>query len=164
MTTTEAKRVYLQNENDEILLPYSSQAIEDGDGNVIADTYLKRDVSSNITTSGKSFVAGLSKPSEKFTTLSAGAVGSTYTAPANGWFYMKGDGIAAFCFFGLIAITESGDELFSSEMVVYYSGNGLSALLPVEKGQVIKINYYNVNISKFRFYYAEGDAPTESEA
>ena len=164
MTTTEAKRVYLQNENDEILLPYSSQAIEDGDGNVIADTYLKRDVSSNITTSGKSFVAGLSMPSEKFTTLSVGAAGSTYTAPANGWFYMQGAGTTNFCFLGLIAITESGDELFSSEMVVYQVGNGLTTLLPVKKGQIIKMNYHNVNISKFRFYYAEGDAPTESEA
>lgn len=40
--TTEAKRVYLQNENDEILLPYSAQALEDGDGNVISETYLKK--------------------------------------------------------------------------------------------------------------------------
>lgn len=42
MTTTEAKRVYLQNENDEILLPYSAQALEDGDGNVITETYVKK--------------------------------------------------------------------------------------------------------------------------
>lgn len=40
--TTEAKRVYLQNENDEILLPYSAQALEDGAGNVISETYLKK--------------------------------------------------------------------------------------------------------------------------
>lgn len=118
---------------------------------------------SNITSTAKSTVAKLSAPSAKNISLSAGAAGSTYTAPANGWFYMQGAGIAAFCFLGLIAITESGDELFSSEMVVYQAGNGLATLLPVKKGQVIKINYYNVNISKFRFYYAEGDAP-ESEA
>ena len=161
--TTEAKRVYLQNENDEILLPYSSQAIEDGDGNVIADTYLKRDVSSNITTSSKSFVAGLAMPSEKFTSLTAGASSSTYTAPANGWFYTKGAGTTNFCFLELGAITESGDELYSSPMVIYQVGNGLATLLPVKKGQVIKLYYYNVNISKFQFYYAEGDAP-ESEA
>ncbi len=42
MTTTEAKRVYLQNENNEILLPYSAQALEDGDGNVITETYVKK--------------------------------------------------------------------------------------------------------------------------
>lgn len=42
MTTTEAKRVYLQNENNEILLPYSAQALEDGDGNVISETYVKK--------------------------------------------------------------------------------------------------------------------------
>ena len=40
--TIEAKRVYLQNENDEILLPYSAQALEDGDGNVISETYVKK--------------------------------------------------------------------------------------------------------------------------
>ena len=42
MTTTEAKRVYLQNENNEILLPYSAQALEDGNGNVISETYVKK--------------------------------------------------------------------------------------------------------------------------
>ena len=161
--TTEAKRVYLQNENDEILLPYSSQAIEDGDGNVIADTYLKRDVSSNITTSSKSFVAGLAMPSEKFTSLTAGASESTFTAPANGWFFLQGAGTTSFCFMGLVAISESGGDLYSNSMVVYQAGNGLDSLLPVKKGQVIKIRYYNVNVSNFQFYYAEGDAPTESE-
>lgn len=112
---------------------------------------------SNLSAQGRSYFSGFAMPSTKYVTITAGAVGSTYTAPANGWFYMKGVGTTTFCFLALIAITESGDELYSSEMVVYQVGNGLATLLPVKKGQVIKINYQNANISKFQFYYAEGE-------
>ena len=119
---------------------------------------------SNLNTQGKSYVSGLAMPSKKFTSLTAGASGSTFTAPANGWFSLQGAGTTSFCFMGLIAISESGGDLYANSMVVYQVGNGLDCLLPVKKGQVIKINYYNANVSNFRFFYAEGDAPTESEA
>lgn len=152
MTTTEAKRVYLQNENDEILLPYSSQAIEDGDGNVIADTYLKRDVSPNITTSGKSFVAGLAMPSAKFENQTVGASGAIYVAPANGWY-------CGVCREGGIRLSNQSVNNFGvhSSQTAWSGGK---AYIPCQKGDKIAFEYAGTT-KELTFYYAEGDVESE---
>lgn len=67
MTTTEAKRVYLQNENDEILLPYSAQALEDGDGNVISETYVKKNSITNCILEAPNGVMVLASDNTNFT-------------------------------------------------------------------------------------------------
>lgn len=67
MTTTEAKRVYLQNENNEILLPYSAQALEDGDGNVISETYVKRNSITNCILEAPNGVMELAADGINFT-------------------------------------------------------------------------------------------------
>ncbi len=67
MTTTEAKRVYLQNENNEILLPYSAQALEDGDGNVISETYVKRNSITNCILEAPNGVMELASDGINFT-------------------------------------------------------------------------------------------------
>lgn len=171
MAQTQAKRVYLQNENDEILLPYSAQALEDGEGNVITDTYAKiADIPSltgkantdftNVSTTGKSTASGWGMPSENAITLSAGASGSTYTAPANGWFRANGTSTAS----GHLSIFRSLDDFSLNVAVAWGAGMSLISACPVKKGQVVTLGYSNASIIEFKFFYAEGDVPTESEA
>lgn len=114
----------------------------------------------NITSVAKSTVAKLSAPSEKSITLSAGASGSEYAAPANGWFYLAGVSTANFAFLNVV---RSVDEFSVVNSIAYTSNNGLVSACPVKKGQKVKIGYHQVNITSFKFFYAEGDAPTESE-
>lgn len=151
MTTTEAKRVYLQNENDEILLPYSSQAIEDGDGNVIADTYLKTDMSNlNPTQIAKDTIVGWGMPDYN-SAISQSAL-TEYTATTNGYIH---------CFnytAGQLTITLNG--------TLYYwcsggGGNiltGCNFMMPVNKGDTYKLNnaFSNPSFCFLNFYPVKG--------
>ena len=120
---------------------------------------LNTDVSTNISATGKSFVAGLAMPSEKFTSLTVGASGSTYTAPANGWVV-----------FGMQSTAATQNVLLSKDGGAWAISWSHAALLnlyvyvPVTKGEIFKVGYTAGGQKLiFRFYYAEGDAP-ESEA
>lgn len=116
----------------------------------------------NITSVAKSTVAKLSAPSEKSITLSAGAAGSTHTAPANGWFRVTGVAIANFAYLSIACNAGQTNEFSIGQGTVYQAGNGMVTSCPVKKGQTVTLNYYQTNINSFKFFYAEGDAP-ESE-
>lgn len=120
---------------------------------------LNSDVSTNISTAGKSFVAGLAMPSEKFKTLTAGASGSPYEAPANGYFRATGTSTAG----GYMLIERQSDSFSFGVAHTTGAGTGLISTCPVAKGQIALLNYANITVTSLRFYYAEGDAPTESE-
>ena len=119
---------------------------------------------SNLDTEGKSYLSSLPLPSNKYTSLSLGASGSTYTAPANGWFA---------CDFGLKQTSASG--IVWAKMINQSAGyvgdlkfftNSTEfeymATLPVKKGDVISIQYQapSVYVASWeyglRFIYAEG--------
>ena len=141
MTTTEAKRVYLQNENDEILLPYSSQAIEDGDGNVIADTYLKTDMSNlmNPTQTAKDTIVGWGMPD-----FSAGVSASLpFTAPKNGICAFEGS-----CYSGQYFTLFVNGNKVGRTCATQQTGNASTLLFNVQKNDVITYEYSYNEISK----------------
>ena len=87
----------------------------------------------------------MSMPSNKFVDLTLGASGTTYTAPANGWFCLIGPiGASGYIGNGYIGATTTGT-----------SNYGLNAILPVKKGEVVNILYTSATI--MRFAYAQGD-------
>ena len=107
---------------------------------------------SNITSTAKSTISGWSMPSSRYIDLTLGASGSTYTAPANGWFV-----------FGRNATNPAGCELFNQttgigcSYVVERSWSMLS-YVPAKKGDVVSIAYWQGNSTTiFRFIYAEGE-------
>ena len=170
--TTEAKRVYLQNENDEILLPYSAQALEDGDGNVISETYAKNTElnnkldlnANNLDTAGKSLISGLSMPSNKYIDLTLGESGSSYTAPANGYFSVGGNFGNVNGYFTLALWDNAiSHTLLASEAKANSSDYGCFCWIPVKKGDKV-FAYYNYSPFSsttsgtpfFMFIYAEG--------
>ena len=95
--------------------------------------------------------SGASMPSSKYIDLTLGESGSTYTAPANGWF-----GFAK-------KASANGQYVYFGEMSIPYglSGGDSMILLPCKKGRTKTLTYnLGGTTSFFRFYYAVG---SESE-
>lgn len=94
-------------------------------------------------------VAHMAMPSDKYIDLTLGASGTTYTAPADGWF----------CFFS----TTQGINLYNpqNKMRSYVAGtSGSAGFIPVKKGAIVAL--YNVAAdATFNFVYAVGSEPTE---
>lgn len=107
----------------------------------------------------KSEISGWGMPSSKYIDLTLGASGTTYTAPANGWFFVNKKGNALHQYFWLqnntkmIALRSSCSDGATDNCLV---------LIPVEKGDIVQAIYTTAGtLVRFRFYYAVG---SESEA
>lgn len=99
------------------------------------------------------FLSAQSMPSSKYIDLTLGASGSTYTAPANGWFSCGITGTAGSTYMEM--------NIYDTEVGVCASFNGGwgRAVLPVCKGRRIIVFYKGNDFAcnQFRFSYAEGE-------
>lgn len=102
----------------------------------------------------KSTISGWSMPSSRYIDLTLGASGSTYTAPANGWFCVAKRSGGTNQYLGLIS--------YGLEFTDYYNSNLVARnFIPCKKGGNITVNYNMTgNTEYFRFIYAEGDKPS----
>ena len=109
---------------------------------------------SNLDTQGKSYLSSLPLPSNKYTSLNLGASGTTYTAPANGWFTIQMKSNNAGQYLQLfLAVHGLGFEAHS-----FKSGDTVKLSIPVAKGKMIGVNYnFGSGADLFRFIYAEGE-------
>ena len=110
----------------------------------------------NFSAVGKSFLSGLGTPGLKHESWTAGASGTNYKCPANGWVYAAGNW----------ASTGSG---FKLEINVSAKGYGTMAntgaagpstgktLCPVEKGDVVTLSYTAITITALKFIYNNGE-------
>ena len=106
----------------------------------------------NLSTSGKDLASGLGMPSNRYIDLTLGASGSTYTAPANGWFFVRKVSTGVQVIY--LTNTTNGMTLscYSSN-----SGEYLDSIMPVVKGQSVGCEYTTGGTTQFfRFIYAEG--------
>jgi hypothetical protein len=110
---------------------------------------------SNVNASGTSLASGWSMPSSRYIDLTLGASGATYTAPANGYFYLRKISNASIQVV-LLGNASSGDIIssnFSSDI-----GQYLAAYIPVKKDDIVFCEYNaGGTIQFFRFIYAEGE-------
>lgn len=102
-----------------------------------------------------SWIAQQSMPSNKYIDLSLGATGTTYTAPANGWFMFNGQGptwIDA-------AVSFQNGPHYGYCYKSRESDNYTRLLIPVQKGAVLLLQYDSTvtNLIQFRFIYAQGE-------
>lgn len=124
----------LQNHIDEL---------QDGDLVFTPDTSVKH----NDT----EFIAHQAMPSSRYVSLTLGASGATYTAPADGYFALSkattadGQFIQLGSFGGVSSFCWSGSQY-----------NACATSIPVQKGQTITIDYTAGGNATFRFYYANG--------
>lgn len=106
----------------------------------------------------KSEIIKWGMPTNKADVLTLGASGTTYTAPANGYFaffahYSSGSG-------AIVAMqnTNTDSHILGMEHTWYASNGGARLYCPVKKGDSCTINY-NCTMKNiyFRFIYAEGE-------
>lgn len=136
-----------------------------GDGISIENNVISTDIdltgyanidASNFTDSGTTLLSGLGMPSNRYETPTVGASGSTYTAPANGWFYiyiMSNAGSA----YQTIYMENIGKCCTSNTSPA--NVNALACTLPFQEGDVLRLYWSKVSSSTmtFRFYYTEGN-------
>jgi len=118
----------------------------------------------NITDTAKILISGMGMPSDSYIDLTLGASGSTYTAPANGYFCLNKTKTSQNQY---IAINRKSKDSDAFEMGVWSNGNPAATsglvytYLPAKKDDLIQIDYSAGGaVSYFRFIYAQG---SESE-
>ena len=126
-----------------------------------AEYSANNNVSFDYTDDFKKVVAHNAMPSNTYDDLTLGVSGTTYTAPADGYYYFdKIVGGNSGTIFQYIYLSNSTTGISD-----YTSGNWaytLSATVAVKKGDVVMVGYDATgNTNAFRFYYAVG---SESEA
>ena len=101
-----------------------------------------------------SLISSYGMPSNKYIDLTLGASGSTYTAPANGWFVLSGNINYQN---GTIILVNKVNQIRSHVRVPQANLDG-GVCLPCRKNDVITIGYDGVlTVQYFRFIYAEGE-------
>ena len=106
---------------------------------------------SNLTSTGKSTCAEYAMPSnthidETYT--------SSYTAPANGYLFISG---AARTNGGIVALTNTSASFGVQSSGAHSVGYGVYCTIPCKKADIISVYVAEVNISTFRFVYAQGE-------
>ncbi len=97
-------------------------------------------------------------PSNRYIDLELGASGSTYTAPANGYFFINKLMTAAQQVLALAYSELNGAGAFGSMMRGVGNDYLQTVWLPAKRGQVVMCIYDgNGTCRFFRFYYAEGE-------
>lgn len=95
-------------------------------------------------------------PSVKYDTLTPGASGATYTAPANGWFSaMNGNGKNGFC-----SLQNQAKKIGSSGSAAQSITDGMT-FVPVSTGDTVILKYSDtfnsLNQGWFRFIYVQSE-------
>jgi hypothetical protein len=114
---------------------------------------------SNVTAVAKNLISGMGMPSSNYVNLTLGANGTTYTAPANGYFKLVRHNVVLntagnTAYVALINVTA---ENMSVEHRTQIGGNGMQRIyIPASKGDVIQINYDGSSTNTFQFIYAKG--------
>lgn len=130
-----------------------------------ADTLLgnKADIDfTNVTNSAKITMANASMPSDIYVALTLGASGTQYTAPADGWVYLRGKASAVGQY--VVIVKPNNPPLEASVMWSVATNTDMYVNAPVRKGEIYRINYTmggTSTVNYLRFYYAQG---SESEA
>ena len=125
---------------------------------IIENIENKADINaSNFSNAGKSAITHIAMPSLKYTNLTIGATGTTYTMPSDGYMYLYAQA-SMVSFYGLYNDTRqygTGNVANGNGYLTYF-------ILPVNKGDIVSIRYQaTASVFVLRFFYANG---SESEA
>ena len=113
----------------------------------------------NLSVQGKSLISGLGMPSGRYISLTLGATGTHYIAPANGYFSFDCGFTNAFNSWASLGYIDGSFRDAQNGTTAGTSSHTL--FLPVSKGTECYLTYGNLNSSyshKLRFYYAEGES------
>ena len=123
-------------------------------GALVSQVELKANISlDNINQQAKNLMSRMAMPSNKYIDLTLGASGTTYIAPANGYFYL--DKVAGSdWYYSSMKNEMSGVDLF----VDAYRTSPLTCIIPAKKSENVFVHYNATGETNcFRFIYAEGE-------
>jgi hypothetical protein len=133
--------------------------INTSDGALLEALNNKADMDLSNAVPAKSFTsqgAGWAMPSDSYVDLTLGASGSTYTAPANGYFAFEGHATSSNGWCNIFVV--NNDTTFYSTTTVGPNVNhGTGSNIPVHKDAIVKLSWANYSVGFFRFIYAEGE-------
>lgn len=129
-----------------------------GDTNInvsLVDTGKLTQEVANLIPNNSDLISGYSMPSDRYFDLELGASGTTYTAPANGYFHIR---FISTTQIGTCAITNISAGLKINQYTPN-SSSGMNLCMPALKGQLIQVDYINANGYEYglRFTYAQGE-------
>lgn len=110
---------------------------------------------SNVTDTGYIKMAGAGMPSSRYIDLTLGASGTTYTAPANGYFTVYSIATQNTSWIDLTHLA----SYLKTHVIASTNGWGTGIYMPAIKGQDVSLSYKNKKIECFRFIYAVGSQP-----
>lgn len=111
----------------------------------------------NLNNNGTALGASLPMLSDTYDNLTLGATGATYTAPANGWFYIRKSAGSKEKYLNFEKMVDSvTTDGFYLSRTAPTNTTELTHLFPVCKNDSVKINYDATGSTIFRFYYAQG--------
>lgn len=128
-----------------------------GDTNInvnLVDTGKLTQEVANLIPNNSDLISGYSMPSDRYVDLELGASGTTYTAPANGWFtFNKLSGAT-----GKVIVLSNLACNMGTTCTASGSNQTLRAFVPAKKGQSVYVAYDATGTTNvFRFVYAEGE-------
>lgn len=108
-------------------------------------------------------VAHMAMPSDKYIDLTLGASGTTYTAPADGWFIFRAQSNGNVNTYTDTVVQYRDQVISTATYIVSFTGDTCGFVHQVPKGAVLSFTYdttFGQN-KFFRFIYAEGSKPAQ---
>ena len=106
------------------------------------------------------YMAHMAMPSDKFIDLELGASGTTYVAPADGYYRLTMKQTAPEQYAYLASYTDSDEPILSTTSKTATGTDSLSTWIPVHKGHKVKAVYNASDKRVFKFIYAIGSEPS----
>lgn len=125
----------------------------------VGDTTNQYDVVTKSPTNNE-YMAHMAMPSDKYIDLELGASGTTYVAPADGYYRLTMKQAAPEQYAYLASYTDSDEPILSTTSKTATGTDSLSTWVPIQKGRKVKAVYNAPDKRVFRFIYAIGSEPS----
>lgn len=111
---------------------------------------------SNLSSSGATYMTNAGYPSSTYTSMTLGSTGTTYTAPAAGWYWLQKLSTAAGQYLTVQVFDASGTKKYQLTSQPNSSGYDAELLFPVIEDDYFSVTYSAGGSYVFRFIYAIG--------
>ena len=162
-----ATKEELENKQDTLVSGTNIKTINNqsilGEGNITIEG--GSGTSSDVIPDNSSLIASYAMPSDIAIDLTLGETGSTYVAPANGYFIFQSctlnTDIASVTLTTKIGAKTMDGALTSRGNLMGKTDQWIYCFVPAKAGQTVYARYKNINTEKvfLRFIYAEGNQP-----
>lgn len=154
--TTDATKSGIETSDDNVYLYfYVGETVQNA--NLVNVGRVEEKIS-NIIPDNSDLIASYAMPSGRYDDIVLGADSTTYTAPANGWYYINKVSGGSSKYMNIFVNGDSHETCeYCGSAQALTSETTLVLLIPVKKNDTILVNYSaSGTLHAFRFIYAEG--------